>query len=126
MHLLGVAANQKGFKVYDIQTKVLFTSRDVHCYEDMFPYSHSQTNPPILPTTACDISNTNPDTPSNSPTASPSPTTSRPRRHTHEPTWLQDYVHNSHCQPMNSNEHCSLNVSTVEPSSYQQACKSNA
>lgn len=36
---LGVAANQKGYKMYDLGAKSLFTSRDVSFYEEVFPFS---------------------------------------------------------------------------------------
>lgn len=38
---LGVATSQKGFKVFNLKTKTLFSSRDVVCYEEVFTFTSS-------------------------------------------------------------------------------------
>ncbi|KAL2252169.1 UNVERIFIED_CONTAM: Retrovirus-related Pol polyprotein from transposon RE1 [Sesamum indicum] len=42
---LGYALNQKGYKLYDLNKKVVFVSRDVVFKEDIFPYTDQHNDP---------------------------------------------------------------------------------
>lgn len=50
---IGYPLGQKGYRVYDLETKKIFTSRDVVFHEHVFPFSNSppenQTDCPVLP-----------------------------------------------------------------------------
>lgn len=86
-------------------------SRDVLCYESFFPFS-TQSIPTYDPT-----HNTQP----TSQTHSPSLSRHKPTRQLQKPLWLKDYVHHTPSPAVCGNEHEVLNVSTIEPASFQQA-----
>ena len=50
---LGYPLGQKGYRVYDLVDKKIFTSRDVIFHENVFPYANilhdDQNNTPTLP-----------------------------------------------------------------------------
>lgn len=48
---IGYPPSQKAYKIYDLHTKKVYTSRDVTFYEIVFPYhlSHTNTMPNVLP-----------------------------------------------------------------------------
>jgi len=39
---LGYPHGQKGWKLYDLATKKIFLSRDVHFYDTIFPFAQSE------------------------------------------------------------------------------------
>lgn len=97
---LGVAANQKGHKLYDLNPKSLFTSKDVVCYEEVFPFLDSTpaiSSPSVSQLSSQDLSILSQPNSTSSPNqTSPitnSSTISRPTKLTQPPLWLQDYVH---------------------------------
>ncbi|CAL2268146.1 unnamed protein product [Prunus armeniaca] len=70
---LGYPSGQKAYKLFDITTRKLFTSRDVVFHESYFPFkslpsfSHTEPPPPVLPLPLSDLSYTpliSPDLPS--------------------------------------------------------------
>ena len=118
---IGYPIGQKAYKLYDIESNRVFTSRDVIFHEDIFPYESISSSPPqtdsVVPIAVLDSSlihqiheESNPATPA-SPTAStpvfpatPTPASPRapPRRsqRTHvAPAALSDYVCNQVSSP---------------------------
>ena len=41
---LGYPYRQKGYQIYDLESKVIYSSRDVHFFEDICAYSHTKGN----------------------------------------------------------------------------------
>ncbi|KAL0402248.1 UNVERIFIED_CONTAM: Retrovirus-related Pol polyprotein from transposon RE2 [Sesamum latifolium] len=145
---LGYSQSQKAYKVYDIHTQTLFTSRDVVFHENIFPF---QTNPPErdpipLPLPFPEFISDE-DVPAHFPTPTSIPDTHpsipddtsaqvplrKSQRQLNKPVWLNDYVCNcishtsSHCIPRSfAPAHISFvaQLSSVqEPRSYLQACR---
>ncbi|KAL0384763.1 UNVERIFIED_CONTAM: Retrovirus-related Pol polyprotein from transposon RE1 [Sesamum radiatum] len=53
--LVGYSQNQKGYRLFHLTDKVIFTSRDVYFHENYFPFSHITHSPTsYLPTPAID------------------------------------------------------------------------
>lgn len=44
---IGYHSNQKGYKLFDLETKQVFLSRDVVFCEDVFPFKSADSSPPI-------------------------------------------------------------------------------
>ncbi|KAL2232574.1 UNVERIFIED_CONTAM: Retrovirus-related Pol polyprotein from transposon TNT 1-94 [Sesamum indicum] len=114
---LGYANNQKGYRVYDIDKKIIFTSRDVIFKENIFPYVNECSDPinssdnqtynqpntsiiedqddedtylhPNIKTVEEHTSNTDPHEPEQ---ISENVYLRRSKRHISRPTKLQDYV----------------------------------
>ncbi|KAL0406592.1 UNVERIFIED_CONTAM: Copia protein [Sesamum latifolium] len=149
---LGYSQSQKAYKVYDLDTNTLFTSRDVAFHGHTFSFQASSTNSnPIslpLPVSDCESGNSSQDTsPSPPSTSQPSPVIQpavptcsnthvplrRSPRNTSKLSWLSDYVCHcisseaNHCIPSSySAAHLSFVAqlsSSQEPKDYFQACK---
>ena len=53
---LGYPLGKKGYKLVDLKTKRVFVSRDVHFFENQFPFaSQSPTSPPFFPNSHSDL-----------------------------------------------------------------------
>lgn len=117
---LGLSNHKKGFKVFDLQTKQLFSSRDVVFYEDVYPFSTSTISSLPLPSTS-----PQPSLPSacSAPPISNQIPQSRPARVPQPSLWLKDFVHTS--LPMCGNGAGAYTVSTIEPTSFHQANRSH-
>ncbi|KAL0416375.1 UNVERIFIED_CONTAM: Retrovirus-related Pol polyprotein from transposon RE2 [Sesamum latifolium] len=125
---LGYSNNKKAYRVFHLNTNILFDSRDVIFHENVFPFQSSPTNNepislplpiddpdsdcplpistseassaelPHLPTTATDTL---------TPASPPLPliyTSNRPQRTISKPAWMSDYIcscvaHSSSCTP---------------------------
>ncbi|KAL0393130.1 UNVERIFIED_CONTAM: Retrovirus-related Pol polyprotein from transposon RE1 [Sesamum radiatum] len=105
---VGYSQFQKGYKLYHLTDKVVFTSRDVQFQENIFPFASLpldstsyvpapvlDTLPSTLPTTQ--NSNLTPEfNVPNSPTVATSPVNNPPLRRSQrqitQPTWLKDYL----------------------------------
>jgi len=48
MYSFGIPPGQKGWHVYDLEKRRIFTSRDVIFYEDVFPFEHEPRSSQIL------------------------------------------------------------------------------
>lgn len=46
--MMGYGTNQKGYKLYDLEAKSFFISRDVHFLEHIFPFRHCSTGTSAL------------------------------------------------------------------------------
>ena len=134
---IGYPFGQKGYRVFNLTTKHIFTSRDVHFYETQFPFQMSSSSPissahPVVPLPVSDdplshppsIDHTNISPPSTEPHSDPTlvstpvTLTEPPPRHpTHDrrcPAYLTDYV----CP--------TLQVPTNSPSLLQEASSGNS
>ncbi|KAL0313533.1 UNVERIFIED_CONTAM: Retrovirus-related Pol polyprotein from transposon RE1 [Sesamum radiatum] len=149
---LGYSQSPKAYKVYDLDTNTLVTSRDVTFHEHTFPFQASSiySNPISLPLPVSDSESNNssqgtsPSTPSASQSSSKVqpvvPTSSdthvplrRSQRNTSKPSWCSDYTCHcisskaNHCIPSSySIAHLSFVAqlsSLQEPKDYFQACK---
>lgn len=95
----------------------LFIARDVHCYENIFPFSNSLNPTDSVPLTEATSSLHTPLPPSHP----ANPLNSRPHRVAQKPTWLQDYTHFSTSQPVCGSGNGAHAMSTMEPTSFHQA-----
>lgn len=114
---LGYPVGQKAYKLYDIETSQVFTSRDVIFHEDIFPYesislSSAQTDS-VIPVAILDSSSIQPapadSIPANSATSPAAPVRRSQRSHV-PPAALRDYI----CNQVSSPE--SLSSSSSFPS----------
>ncbi|KAL0435616.1 UNVERIFIED_CONTAM: Retrovirus-related Pol polyprotein from transposon RE1 [Sesamum radiatum] len=123
--MIGYAMHQKAYKLFDLGTKKVFFSRDVHFYEHIFPFATDQpiTTPssPPLPIvsihsddhSSSTINDIQPISDNSSPTVTTAPSESsspvilpvpqtqppqlrRSLRQTQKPVWLDDFVSHSH------------------------------
>ena len=106
-------ASQKAYKLYDLDTYKMFTSRDVIFHETIFPYEPISSNScPMVPLSVSDSSPPEPVSPVQQPTPlnpilhrqSPTsphrePILRRSQRPHHPPTALRDYVYNQVTSP---------------------------
>ncbi|KAL0303022.1 UNVERIFIED_CONTAM: Retrovirus-related Pol polyprotein from transposon RE2 [Sesamum radiatum] len=134
--MIGYAMTKRAYKLYDLEVKSTLFSRDVHFYEDNFPFANSvptsscpplplvsfqpTTDDPILPVTddptstvsspvpACPSYSQSPSSPSTNPTFAQQtfPILRRSLRRANKPAWLDDFVSHSHT----SNLLCPSNV----------------
>lgn len=106
---IGYPYAQKGYRVFDLETKSIFVSRDISFHEDIFPFStlqHHSANdhhvvlplpiPDLTPSSAPTIPTPPPTSPLTLPSPPP-PSQSTPPRHRSShphtrPSHLQDYV----------------------------------
>lgn len=122
--LLGMAPNQKGYVLYNIDLNTTLVSKDVIFYEDHFPF---YSNPTSLPSP--ETSDPSPDPLPSVPSypsipSSPDPSEShKPARLRAKPAWLSDYI----CSypSGNSLENMTLSVIEQEPQSFAQASKTH-
>ncbi|KAL0400627.1 UNVERIFIED_CONTAM: Retrovirus-related Pol polyprotein from transposon RE1 [Sesamum latifolium] len=112
---------QKGYKVFDLDNRVVLVSRDVVFHESTFPYLTSDSSlasdsvilPTPIPDTVPVLSLPVPitESPSSSeqvppPDPSPSVPPSRPHRHIKPPTWLKDFhCHSTSTYPALASSH---------------------
>jgi hypothetical protein len=111
---LGYPIGQKAYKLYDLTTHKMFTSRDVVFHETIFPYeSIPSTSTPVIPLSVSDTyqqPDPSPPVPSISPpdpissqsplvAPPPEPLLRRSHRPHHPPTALRDYVCNQVTSP---------------------------
>jgi len=103
---LGYPIHHKAYRVYDLEHKIIFISRDVTFEENIFPYHLMTPDPtpsPVLPLPIPEIpSNTVSTQPTTSPPLPPSdepsstlstpPLPTRPKRVVTRPTYLADYI----------------------------------
>jgi hypothetical protein len=134
---IGYPFGQKGYRVFNLTTKRIFTSRDVHFHETQFPFQMSSSYPissahPVVPLPVSDdplshppsIDHTNTSPPSTEPNFDPTlvstsviltePPPCRLTRDRHCLAYLTDYV----CP--------TLQVPTNSPSSLQEASLGNS
>ncbi|KAL0309364.1 UNVERIFIED_CONTAM: Retrovirus-related Pol polyprotein from transposon RE1 [Sesamum radiatum] len=153
--LVGYSQNQKGYRLFHLTDKVIFTSRDVYFHENYFPFSHITHSPTsYLPTPAIDsTSYTHPNsapvdsiTPNPEPNVPETPTLNlspahtpvlrRSQRHVNQPLWLQDFIcHNASSTPFHSCDSCSFSPAHMsflaqvdavqEPRSFTEANRSS-
>lgn len=106
--LIGFPPNQKGYKVYDLDTHTIFLSRDVIFFEHIFPFQSALTSeisdtpsaiipfslPPNVELTPHAVPPSPDLTSSASSPSLPSdpPPLRKSTRQSHPPTWLTDYI----------------------------------
>ncbi|KAL0430968.1 UNVERIFIED_CONTAM: Retrovirus-related Pol polyprotein from transposon RE1 [Sesamum radiatum] len=127
---------QKGYKVYDLDNKIAFTSRDVSFHEHVFPFlTHSydtDSDPVVIPNPIPDSLTAHSSLPSSSEpsphiVSEPSvPSEPRPPRQRKPPAWLKDFhCHSSidhSCNLASTHNSFMAAFSTVpEPNHYMQA-----
>jgi len=102
---IGYPVGQKAYKLYDIESNKVFTSRDVIFDEDSFPYESISSSPPktdfVIPIVVLDSSLIKPTHEESTPTTSSSPIVPLRRSQiTHvPPAALSDYVCNQVSSP---------------------------
>lgn len=100
---IGYPFGQKGYKIYDLKSKTIYTSRDVLFYEQIFPYRNYHDHPssqPVLPLPISEIHNDLhvPSSENHSPCNSRieiSNSQDHPVRYRRPPRYLNDYICNT-------------------------------
>ncbi|KAL2229041.1 UNVERIFIED_CONTAM: Retrovirus-related Pol polyprotein from transposon RE1 [Sesamum indicum] len=105
---VGYPPGQKAYKVYDLESKTFFTSRNVRFLEDHFPFASVKPTPSPIPLAVIPLTEDVSDAPSSPQSPSPSsdslsplnlhtspaasPVLRRSQRTHHKPSWLSDFV----------------------------------
>jgi len=133
---LGYPFGQKAYKVMDIQSRKIYSSRDVVFHEQIFPFSPSfqkamaipaeqavhfdeeSVLPPIHPITESPI--TDQQHPTSIPSSSEDDTSVRRSSRLHKtPTYLDDYVHSALTEPLCFSTLTNL---TLQPPTFSSLC----
>lgn len=141
---IGYPQNQKGYKLYDLDTHELFVSRDVTFFEHIFPFHNSPLSSPDQPIQPFYLASDSEfhiplDSSAHSSVSHSSEPIKRLTRISHPPAWLADFgtpttshvaldAFNYHISPnslvTSSPAHTSFLaniISAMEPQSYSQA-----
>ncbi|KAL2232051.1 UNVERIFIED_CONTAM: Retrovirus-related Pol polyprotein from transposon RE1, partial [Sesamum indicum] len=104
---LGYPSGQKSYRLYDLETKSTFVSRNVQFRENCFPFASVQTSTPLIPLAVIPLTDddledsTSIPRTSSSPlfsippdqhSSSPSPGIRRSMRSHNKPAWLNDFI----------------------------------